>query len=233
LDNPLGQDPFDLRIIRTTVLESAVETLRRAILTGHFKPGARLVEADLCAAIGISRASLREALRRLQAERLVDIIPNRGPIIPVMTWSEASQIFDVRRMLEAEAAQLAAQKAQPADIARARAALDRFATAVSPPELAQLIGATAEFYEAILNAGGNLILQELLRGLNARISFLRGRSMSTNSRAVHSLREMRAMIAAIEAGDVAAARAATIAHIDAAQAAARSAYGHMAVTGDA
>ena len=100
---------LDLRIMRKGVLESAVETLRNAIVIGHFKPGERLVEAEMCAAIGISRASLREALRRLQAERLVDIIPNRGPVIPVMTWAGAEEIFQVRLLLEPEAAALAAR----------------------------------------------------------------------------------------------------------------------------
>lgn len=215
----------DLRIVRTTVLESAVATLRRAIVTGHFRPGERLIEADLCAAIGISRASLREALRCLQTERLVDIIPNRGPIIPVMTWAEAQQIYDLRSVLEAEAAALAARNGQAAHHARAEAALADFAQARADGDLARLIDSTSDFYAALFQAGGNLILQEVLGGLTARISFLRGRSMSLRDRTGLSLQEMRAMLAAIIAGDEAQARSATIAHIEAAREAARRAYG--------
>lgn len=231
--NKNGQgEGFDLRVIRTTVLESTVETLRSAILVGHFKPGERLVEADLCATIGISRASLREALRRLEAERLIDIIPNRGPIIPVMSWAEALQIFHVRKLLEAEAAALAARNGDGTHHLRARAALADFEAAIGngasgKAELGHLISATGDFYDAVMEAGGNRIVRELLRGLNARISFLRGRSMSMNDRAASSLREMSAMLSAIEARDEAAARDTTIAHIDAACAAAEYAYGRL------
>lgn len=215
---------LDLRIMRKGVLESAVETLRNAIVIGHFKPGERLVEAEMCAAIGISRASLREALRRLQAERLVDIIPNRGPVIPVMTWAGAEEIFQVRLLLEPEAAALAARHGTPAHHARARAGLAAFAIALAAHDMGQLISATAEMYEAITDAAGNGVIQELQRGLHARISFLRAQSMSANNRAATSLQEMTAMLDAIEAGQEAQARAATQAHILAARAAAKAAY---------
>ena len=220
-------DGFDLRVIRTTVLESTVETLRSAILVGHFRPGERLIEAELCTTIGISRASLREALRRLEAERLVDIIPNRGPIIPVLRWDEAEQIFEVRRLLESEAAALAARNASDADHAKIRTALAAFENAVGQDDLGELIRATNAFYDAIMIAGGNQIIREMLRGLNARISFLRGRSMSLNDRARHSASELKAMADAIETRDEALARQKAAAHIDAARAAAEIAFSEM------
>ena len=84
---------MDLRVSPRTVQQETVEKLRVAILAGMFQPGARLVEAELCKMLGISRPSVREALRSLEAQRLVAIVPNRGPQIPIITWEEAEQIY--------------------------------------------------------------------------------------------------------------------------------------------
>ena len=73
---------LDLRITPRTVQQQTIEKLRLAIIAGVFPPGSRLVESQLCAQLGVSRPSLREALRSLQAERLIEIIPNRGPFGP-------------------------------------------------------------------------------------------------------------------------------------------------------
>ena len=86
----------NLRISPKTVQQQIVEKLRGAIIEGVFKPGDRLIEADLCEMLGVSRPSIREALRSLEAERLIDIIPNRGPQIPILTWEQATEIYQVR-----------------------------------------------------------------------------------------------------------------------------------------
>ncbi len=77
---PMSPD-MDLRISPRTVQQETVDKLRLAILSGMFQPGNRLVESQLCIQLGISRPSLREALRSLAAERLIEIVPNRGPSI--------------------------------------------------------------------------------------------------------------------------------------------------------
>src|SRR5512138_1076944 len=97
---------MDLEVFPRTVRQEAVEKLRAAILAGRFQPGDRLVEADLCKVLGVSRPSLREALRSLEAERLIAIVPNRGPQIPIVSWTEAEEIYHVRALLEGEAAAL-------------------------------------------------------------------------------------------------------------------------------
>ena len=79
---------IDLRVSRKSVQQETVEKLRGAILSGVFTPGIRLVEADLCNSLGVSRPLLREALRSLQAERLIDIVPNRGPQVPRLSWGK-------------------------------------------------------------------------------------------------------------------------------------------------
>src|ERR1700722_4510446 len=86
---------LDLRVSPRSVQQEVVAKLKHAILSGMFQPGDRLVEGNLCALLGVSRPSLREALRGLQAERLIEFIPNRGPQIPVLSWKAAEEIYDV------------------------------------------------------------------------------------------------------------------------------------------
>lgn len=214
----------DLRVSPSTVQKQAVEKLREAILTGVFKPGDRLVESELCARLGISRPSVREALRALEAERLVANIPMQGNLVPVVPWEEAEQIYHVRLLLEGEAATLAARNASADHIEEMRAALHAFADAVREEHRENLLKTTGRFYDGLLSACGNVIIADLLRGLVARISFLRDRSMSRPGRAQHSLKEMQAMLEAIEAGDTKAARHAAQTHVRCASAAARKAY---------
>ena len=212
---------MELRVSIQTVQQQAVEKLRAAILAGLFKPGDRLVEANLCARLGVSRPSIREALRSLEAEGLVTIIPNRGPQIPILTWRQAEEIYQVRALLEGEAAALCAKHATPAQIAGMRAALAAFAAAVRENDTALRLSATADFYRIMQEGSGNSLIEELLRRLMARINFLRAHSMSRAGRAKFSLREMRAIYEAVGKGDGKAARKAAVVHVENASAAAR------------
>ena len=214
----------NLRISPKTIQQQAAEKLRNAIIEGVFKPGERLVELELCEMLGVSRPSIREALRNLEAERLVDIIPNRGPQIPVLTWEHASEIYQVRALLEGEAASIAARKATPADLKMMRASLAAFGKAVRARDMKGEVASTADFYSHILRLCGNRIIEETLAGLLARINFLRERSMSLPGRPKVSLQEMKAILEAIEAGNGNAARSAAIKHVENAHRTAKAAY---------
>jgi DNA-binding GntR family transcriptional regulator len=204
-----------------SVQQQAVETLRAGILSGFFKPGDRLVEMDLCARLEISRPSLREALRSLESEGLIEIIPNRGPQVPVLTWGQAEEIYRVRALLEGEAAALCAKRARPEQIEGMRQALADFERAVRNEDSAHRLSATADFYRIMQEAAGNTLIEELLRRLLARINMLRAQSMSRAGRAKFSFREMRTMFRAISKGDSRAARKAAETHVKNASHAAR------------
>jgi len=219
-----GRAKIDLKVSPRTVLVQTVDKLRDAILNGHFQPGDRLVEQDLCQEMGISRGSLREALRRLEAEKLITVAPNRGPSVAVIGWAEAEQIYYVRAILEGEAAAQFAVRATASEVKRMRAALEDFAAAVANDDPLARLKSTARFYEVMLAGCGNQIIREMLEGLVARINFLRARSMSRPGRAKHSLAEMRRILAAIGKRDPAAARAAAVEHVRAACAAAREVF---------
>jgi GntR family transcriptional regulator, trigonelline degradation regulator len=215
-----------LRLVRTPVLvrELAADTLRQAILTGIFAPGERLVEATLAKRLGVSRPSVREALTQLAAEKLVTMMPNRGPAVAVIGWGEAQSIYEVRALLEAEAAAQFTERATKDDLLRMRRALRDFQRAIPKQDVGQLLLSTTEFYEVLLGHCGNPVIRDILGGLNARISVLRARSMSRPGRSKHSLSEMTWILETIEQKDAASAREASIRHVRSAAAAAREAF---------
>lgn len=214
---------LNLRIAPRTVQQETIEKLRQALISGVFPPGSRLVESQLCERLGVSRPSLREALRSLQAERLIEIIPNRGPFVPKLSKEEVTAIYDVRELLEIEAAGRCAKLIAPDQVEALEMALNAFDAAARGENSLARVTSAAEFYSVILGNCGNAVLEEVHRGLVARISFLRGQSMSLEGRAQSSLNEMRAIYDTIAAGDEKGARRAAKFHIDRAKAAAKQA----------
>ncbi len=219
---------MDLRVEHQTLQKQAVEKLRSAILAGVFKPGDKLVEARLCTMLGISRASVREALRGLEAERLVEMIPNRGPQIPIISWEQAEQIYEVRSLLEGQAAALCAKHAEPSDVRQLEKAIEAFRAAAEADDVARCVEATSDFYRTILRCSRNAVIEQMLNGLHARVSFLRSRSMAFKGRTKVSLREMRAILQAIRDKDSKGAQRAAKLHVNQARLSAKRHYEEIA-----
>lgn len=214
----------DLKVIPVTVTGQTVAKLRDAILGGVFKPGERLFEQNLCEWVGVSRTSIREALRRLEAERLITITPNRGPSVTEITWEEARSIYEVRALLEGEAVALFAGRASPAELTRMKAALADFDRAVSTNSPLERLASTERFYAVILAGCGNPVIAEMINGLVARINFLRARSMSREGRSRQSASEMWRIFEAIEKRRPGEARRAAVDHVKAASDTAHESY---------
>ncbi|NIF78745.1 GntR family transcriptional regulator [Paraburkholderia sp. Cy-641] len=170
--------------------------------------------------MGVSRTTLREALRRLESERLVHNAPNRGPSVATISIQESVEIYHVRKLLEGEAAALLAQSATDEQVAALDRALAQFQEAVNNDNALDRLKSTGEFYDVILLGCGNHIIREFLESLFARINLLRAKSMANPGRARFSLLEMHSIRDAVKARDPVAARAAAEAHILAAQQAA-------------
>ncbi|MDG4864320.1 GntR family transcriptional regulator, partial [Streptomyces sp. T-3] len=116
-DRPPGSQRGSLR-------DRAYETLRRRIIEAQLQPGQRLVERDLAAELEVSRIPLREALRRLEADGLVLLVPHRGALVAPFTPTDVRDLFDVRESLESLAARLAAERADAEGLERLRVRLD-------------------------------------------------------------------------------------------------------------
>jgi len=212
---------MDLRVSRKTVQQGTFEKLKDAILAGVFQPGDRLVETSLCEQLGVSRASLREALRSLQSERLIDFVPNRGPQIPVLSWKEAEDIYDLRALLEGEAAARCAATISEDDVESLAATIQTLRRVVKTDNAADKLKCATAFYEVMMRNCGNQMIEQTLNGLHARINFLRARSMSLPGRTKASYEEMNALYLAIKDRDPKAARKIAQQHVQNAREAAR------------
>jgi len=199
--------------VAAPVRTQVVERLRRAITSGRFAPGQRLVEKELCALMEVSRPSVREALRQLEAEGLVVNVPNRGLVVSRLTARDAASIYEVRGVLEALAAKLFTVRATEDQVAALEAAVDRLGAAYASGNVEQILEIKREFYDALFAGSGNNVIPSILRTVNARITQLRRVSLSSPERWPASIAEIRAMLDAIRRRDPEAAFAAALDHV--------------------
>src|SRR5262247_2745814 len=220
----IDDDPrsgLQMRVVRNTVTlrQQVLEVLRGAILNFQFKPGDRLIERELCEMTGVSRTSVREALRHLESEGLVQNLPNKGPMVATVTAAEACQIFEVRRALEGLAARLFAERAGASELAALDSAMAALEQAFAAGDVHEILKATTAYYEVVLGGCGNDVVRRMIGLLQARVTFLRATSISRPGRAPASLAEMQRLTAALKSGCPDEAEAASTEHVDAATAA--------------
>lgn len=206
-----------LRVERSTVGRQVADRLRDAVADGRLLPGERLTERALCELTGAGRASVREVLRALEAEGVIENAPHRGPTVARVGLAQARDLYAVRALLEGFAARGFARRAGEADRAALEAALDALGRA---PDTPALLAAKAAFYDALVRGCGNAVVGELLGRLHRRVAALRATSMSRPERLPESLKELRALADALARRDARAAERLAVAHIRAAEAAA-------------
>lgn len=192
--------------------EMVLARMRAAIISGRFASGERLVERTLCDQLGVSRSVVREVIRILEAEGLVESAGLKGPIVARLDWDQARQIYDIRLLLEKHAAADCARVADEAVRVDLRAALAALEAAQGSGESA-VFDATTWFYETIFRAAGHHIAWEIVQRLNGRISRLRALTLATTDRHVSGQARMRRIADAILDGDGAAAAQAVEDHL--------------------
>jgi len=196
-----------------TLRDIVQERMREAIIDGHFAPGDRLVERPLCEQLGVSRTVIRETIRYLEAEGLVEIIPNKGPIVATLNWDQARQIYDIRLLLEASAA-AACATCRHTDFAKVLTpALNEVGAKMNDTEWGALLRATTHFYRMIFQEAGHDIAWDVVQRLNGRISRLRALTIAARDRERSGMSHMTAIHDAILAGNPDAARQAVQSHI--------------------
>ena len=190
-----------------------VERLRGDILARRLSPGARLVESDLTMRFAVSRGPVREALRRLAAEGLIEHAPHRGALVRRLSPREIQELFQIRVELESLGARLAAQADDPDRRAR-------FADAIrpifddSPRNACEYLAENAAFHDAILTLAGNRQLRDLTMRLQLPLIMAQVGEVLTPKVLEASVREHRAIAAAICERDPRAAEAALRAHLE-------------------
>lgn len=203
-----------MRVVRTVapVRRQVLENVRRAIAEQRFRPGDRLIERELCALMGVSRTSVREALRQLEAEGLVINEPDRGPVVASITPEQAEGIYQVRALLEGLAGRLFAERATDAEVAALRRAVEAVAAAQRAGDVRAFLAAKDEFYDLLLRGCRNETAHALLKSIQWRVTVLRATSLAQPGRGVESVREVRRIVEAIERRDPDAAERLSIEH---------------------
>jgi len=147
--------------------EEGVDRLRQLIMRGELAPGAKLNERVLSEQLGISRTPLREALKYLASEGLVELLPNRGAIVAPLEPSRLAQIFAVLEALEALAGELACRNATEQQVREIRALHFEMLAHHARHELTEYFRCNQEIHNRIVEASGNEPLTQIYRSLNA------------------------------------------------------------------
>ena len=181
--------------------DQAFERLRDAIITGHFAPGARLIERELCEAMGVSRTSIREVLRRLEAEQLIEVDPRRGPIVARLSRKQVEEIYEVRALLEAAVVRRFALQASAENIAELRRIYERLSVVREQVDVAAIVDTTRQFSEYMMDVVDHELISDIQQKLNARISLARVFAISVPGRLAQSAGELAVVMDAIERRD--------------------------------
>jgi GntR family transcriptional regulator, trigonelline degradation regulator len=195
-----------------TLRELALERIREAIVAGTFEPGSRLVERTLCDQLGVSRSVIREVIRHLETEGLIET-SKQGPIVARLDWNDARQIYDIRSLLESAAVADCASTADSVTKSRLAAILDDLDRGAASNDPSTMLDAAIEFYAEIFASSGHHVAWEIVARLNSRISLLRVMTLSTSNRTVSGPARMREIFDAIDRNDPKVAAAACRQHI--------------------
>jgi DNA-binding GntR family transcriptional regulator len=185
------------------------EELRTQIAEGVWVPGTRLVERELAAGFGVSRVPVREALRALESEGFVELLPRRGAVVRELTRSVVADLFDIREVLEALAARLAAGRIRDEGLAELGAVVEDGRRAVDADDHAAAGAANTTFHETLLRLSGNDSLRSVLEPLTGRLRWLF--RQSTDLRRVQTEHEQ--LLAALQMHDADLAAAVAVAHV--------------------
>ncbi|NRB36415.1 MAG: GntR family transcriptional regulator [Rhodobacteraceae bacterium] len=194
--------------------QDAYERLLELVRSGDLVPGLRITETDLAARLGISRTPIREALRRLELEGLVVHTPRLGATIRVLDWSEITELYEMRAVLEGTAARIAARAASDVDLSEL-AAINADMEAAGQ-DGARVYELNRHFHSALANAARNRFLLQSIEALQKPLMILRPNVMTDAARASEAVAEHAQLIAALRARDADAAEAAMRQHIESA-----------------
>ncbi len=204
-------------VARPRLSEEAVRQIRALIETGQFKPGERLpTERELSEQLGVSRGSVREALRTLEALGLIEVRPGRGTFVRSDDWdnpsgdlvlpadvlvSDLEDLIEVRTMVETRACIIAARRATANDYQAMQAAIDEMRQAIAESNIARMVISDLAFHHAVVRATKNKLLAKLEAAIAHQLMDGRRLALSTNTDPSRSANRHQKILDAIRAGD--------------------------------
>jgi DNA-binding GntR family transcriptional regulator len=200
-------------IPRAALHELAAQRLRQMLVENRIAPGAKLNERELCEVLNVSRTPLREAIKMLAAEGLVELVPNRGAVALALTEQDVLHTFEVIAGLEALSGELAAQRVSEAELAEIRAKHYEMLAAYSRRDLSAYYALNMQIHQAINAAARNPVLSATYQQVNARLQALRFRSNQDGAKWKRAVQEHEQMVEALAARDAAGMRQVLLAHL--------------------
>jgi DNA-binding GntR family transcriptional regulator len=222
----LGVDPTTRRPLR----DEAYLSLRRAILSGDFKPGDRLVEREVAGKLDLSRSPVREAFRRLEQEGLVSV-NRQGLFVQAVAPSEVEELYLIRQHLESLVARLAARNYSVEYRPRLEEVFSSMTAAGESGDQEHIVAEGARFHSLLAEIAGNHRLAKLTASIVEEIDRFRRLNLAEGPRTQLVLGEHRRILDAVIAGDEDGAAAVMVEHIGNSLAAAKL-HGHMAGPGE-
>jgi DNA-binding GntR family transcriptional regulator len=189
------------KVERQRLHDTVVDHLRNFIVEGMLAPGMKLNERTLCETLGISRTPLREALKVLASEGLIDILPNRGASVSQMSDAEIRETFELMGGLEAFAGELACERMTPAELSDIKALHYAMLACREQNDLSGYYSRNQAIHNKINDAARNSALRQTYVSVNRRLQALRFRSNFQTTKWDSAIRDHEAMIAALESRD--------------------------------
>ena len=202
-----------IEISRLALHDQVAARLRTMLVEGHIAPGAKLNERELCEQLHVSRTPLREAIKLLAAEGLVDLLPNRGAVAVRLTEADVLHAFEVLASLEGLSGELAAQRISAAETDEVRALHYEMLACFTRRDLSCYYRLNARIHEAINRAAGNPVLSQTYRAINARVQSLRFRTNQDGAKWQRAVQEHERMVEALSTRDAAGLRQVLVEHL--------------------
>ncbi|MFG1964711.1 GntR family transcriptional regulator [Nonomuraea sp. NPDC049028] len=203
------QPKTPLGLAHTSLRDQVRLEIRNRIVKGQLPPGSKMVERELADELGVSRVPVREALRMLESEGFVHVVPRRGVVVKHLSQTDVQELFDVREALEAFTARRAAEQASKADMRRLKRHLDKASRAAAASNVDDFGDANVAFHDEITAIAGNHLLGTILEPLHGRLDWL-FRQVDDPERLCT---EHTRLYEAIASGDSAAAAAFAVEHV--------------------
>lgn len=195
------QSPRAAPIERPSLHGELVSRLRDLIIEGELLPGARLNERVLCERFGVSRTPLREAVKVLASEELVELLPNRGAVVTALTGADVDNLFEVMGALEALAGELACSRIGDDQLGEIRALHFQMLMHHARGELSEYFKCNQRIHESIVESAGNPVLVTTYRSLSGRIRRARYMANQSQQRWNDAVNEHEMILAALTARD--------------------------------
>ena len=193
------------------------ENLRGAIVESKLKPGQRLMEVQLAEQLGVSRTPVREAIRKLELEGLVVMIPRKGAYVANMSLKDVIDVLEIRASLEGLAASLAAERITDEDIKKLESIVEEFNDSINESDVEALLRKDVEFHECIFKSTNNKKLHQLINSLWEQVYRFRVTYISDYDSTVNIVEEHKMILDAIKRRDSKLAKQYAMQHIQTAE----------------